>query len=70
MQAASRRQVGVGVEGVADQCVPEVEGYRVGAGDEKCLLQLAQGTSQLVRVGVGDRGQQVEIEGAPNDGGC
>ncbi len=69
VQAASDRQVGVRVQGVADQGVAEVEGDRVDAGeDEICLLQLAQGAGDLGRAGFGDRSQQVEVEGAPDDG--
>ena len=70
VQAAPQRQVRVRVKGVADQRVPEVERHRVGAGqDEIGVLQLAQGTGHLIRAGLGDGGQQVEIEGTPDDGG-
>jgi len=70
VQAAPGGQVRVGVEGVADQRVPEVEGDLVGAGeDEIGVLQLAQGAGHLIRAAAGDDGQQVEVEGAPDDGG-
>ena len=69
VQAAAQRQAGVGVQGVADQRVPEVEGDRVGAGqDEIHLLQLTQGAGHLVGTCAGHRGEQVEVEGAPDDG--
>ena len=68
VQAAPGRQIRVGVEGVADQCVPEIEGDLVGAGEDKIgVLQLAQGPGHLVRAVAGDHGQQVEVEGAPDD---
>ena len=69
VQAAPQRQAGVGVQGVADQRVPEVEGDRVSTGqDEIGLLQLTQGVGHLVRACAGHRGKQVEVEGAPDDG--
>ena len=71
VQAAPHGQVGVRVEGIADQRVPEVEADRVAAGeDEIRVLQLAQRGGHLVRAGAGDRGQQVEIERTPDDSGC
>ena len=70
VQAAPQRQASVGVQGVADQRVPEIEGDRVSAGkDEIRLLQLTQGAGHVIRPGIGDRGEQVEVEGAPDDGG-
>ena len=71
VQAAAHGQVGVRVEGITDQCVPEVETDRVTAGeDEICALQLAQCGGHLVRAGVSDRGQQVETERTPDDSRC
>ena len=70
VQAAAQGQIRVGVQGVADQRVPEIEGDRISAGqDEVRLLQLTQGAGHLIRAGVGDGGEQVEVEGAADDGG-
>ena len=71
VQTAPHGQVRVRVEGITDQRVPEVEADRVTAGeDEICVLQLTQRGGHLVQRGVGDRGQQVETEGTPDDSRC
>ena len=70
VQTAPHGQVRVRVEGIADQRVAEVEADRVMAGDDEvCVLQLAQGTSHLVRADARDLDQQIEIERTPDDRG-
>ena len=70
MQAAPLGDTDFGVQGVADKRMAEIETGIIRTGqDEIGILQFAQRTSHLVRVRVGDGGEQVKVEGTPDHGG-